>query len=179
MLNSVKSPLHPPLPLNQINEVLDMPGLNWWQISLIVLASLILIVALIFLGKFAFKKRVIEIQPADVFHEQASQLTGSSLPLNTFSEKLSLIFRQYLTERFNTPTLFKTDQEIDTHTLEQLHLEETKKEKILALLATFKEVKFIPLSENTATHPSHTPSSLVEESKALVKELEAKIISKP
>lgn len=173
MLNSVKSPLHPPVPLSKINEVIEMPGLNWWQICLIVLASLLLLVALIFLLKLIFKERIKEIQSSDTFSEELSKLSGSSLPLNKFSEKLSLIFRQYLTEKFNTPTLFKTDQEINTNTLDQIDIEPKRKEDILSLLATLKETKFIPNSD-TSTNSEHSPESLINRATQLVKELEIK-----
>lgn len=171
MLNSVKSPLHPPLPLSEINEVLEMPGLNWWQICLIVMASFLLLVALIFLLKLIFKKRIKEIQPSETFNEAIAKLSISSLPLNKFSEKLSLIFRQYLTEKFNTSTLFKTDQEIDINTLDKIGLEPQRKADILSLLVKLKEAKFIPNSE-ILTDSEHTPESLIKRSVELVKELE-------
>lgn len=160
------SPLHQPLPLDQIIET---PGLMWWQITLIILPSLVILWGAYLLFKHASKKREVSISAKQKLEASLHKLLASNSNHKVFAVEISILLRQYLLNKFQSPTLFQTDQEINSDLLSSIPLPQRSQENVLEFLNQLQVFKF------KQSEPSDLSQQQVSEQlKTLVIEIESK-----
>lgn len=141
MPNNTPSPLIPP---PKITELITAPGMSWWQISLIVIASVATLYIIYILYKHFSKKSV---KPPHAYQEFTHNLEAFNKQKHSDQEKvirLNSILRTYLTSRLSCQALFQTDHELTRGKIEQTVLTNDLKKDLINYITISEALKFKP-----------------------------------
>lgn len=142
------SPLIPPTP---IDEVIPLPLLLWWEWALLGLVVLILLGLIYLILKVTKRKVAKTLQPSALAkaERKLDGLAQQEMNQKELVLSLSLILREYITHRFDCPTLFQTNEEINTHHLDVLEISVERKQEATTFINQLEKLKYSISPEQT------------------------------
>ena len=135
------SPLIPPTP---IDEFIPPPLLLWWQWVLLAIGVLIGLVLIFIVIKLSKKKVQNALLPSPLAQaeDKLHEMSKKEVNQKELSLSLSLILREYITLRFDCPTLFQTNEEINAHHLDALEISEEREQEATQFINQLEHLKY-------------------------------------